>query len=373
MEKRSSQHPKIFDMALLGTSPLVLIEASYHASNGKTVLVLEAEHELGGAWRSLEIFGLTNVENAVHYFMPYKNARTFMEVHLGLLISEGDRKYRILRRKNNKVIMFRYDMLFSKVWQCILEFVYVEATLLNLKKIIWSFLNCEWRSRSFYIKGGAPEILNQVKKLMSKTNLFIRLNTRIDTIIIEQNPNLVKLLSKEESFYARKLCISHGSRISKLVFRGHDYRPVEKVFLRPALHLWVEDACPSNVTELIFIADDVIKYAHDISDKALPEHVKQGMKLLVLALQPTAKCSPDLIEAILEKLRASGIIGQNAVLKEKLWQDTYLPRLVDQDLNDLRSMFPDHIDVLKTESFSACIGQNSKRWATVLPLIPLNS
>ena len=350
-----------------------MIEASYHALNGKTVLILEAERELGGAWRSLEIFGLINVENAVHYFMPYKNARNFMEAQLGLAISEGGRKYRILLRKNNKGIMFRYDMLFSKVYQCILEFVYVEATLYNFKKIIRSILSGEGRSRSFYIKGGTPEILNQVKKLMPQKNLFIRFNTRVDTISIEQNPNLVELFAKGEKFYARKLCITHGSRIDQLVFRGQDYRPTEKLFLRPALHLWIADTCSSNATELIFIADDVIKYAHDISDKALPEYAKQGMKLLVLALQPTAKSSPDLIETILEKLHASGIIGEDAVLKAHLWQDTYLPRLVDQDLDDIRSRFPDHIDVLKTESFSACIGENAKRWAAALPLAPLNS
>jgi len=49
-----------FDVAIVGTSPVAMLEAIYHAHLGKKVLIVEADEQYGGAWETIAACGLTN-------------------------------------------------------------------------------------------------------------------------------------------------------------------------------------------------------------------------------------------------------------------------------------------------------------------------
>ena len=92
-------------------------------------------------------------------------------------------------------------------------------------------------------------------------------------------------------------------------------------------------------------------------------------KLIVLALHPNVENTPSTIRQIKNKICRSGMVGIDSVLIDTFWQNVFLPRLDDTDLLELQSKFPDHIEILKTENFSACIGNNAERWSKVIPKI----
>ena len=71
---------KIYDVAFLGSSPLVLMEATFLNLLSKKVLIIEESSSIGGAWSSLNLFGMRNIENAIHYFMPNTDAPKLLEV-----------------------------------------------------------------------------------------------------------------------------------------------------------------------------------------------------------------------------------------------------------------------------------------------------
>ena len=58
------------------------LEALYLSKTGKAVLMVDAEQTFGGAWKTIEIAGIRDVENAVHYFLPNKKAIEFMKTKL---------------------------------------------------------------------------------------------------------------------------------------------------------------------------------------------------------------------------------------------------------------------------------------------------
>lgn len=55
-----------FDVALIGTAPLTLIEGARLAKMGRRVIFIDKAGAIGGAWRSRDVLGFDNVEVGVH-------------------------------------------------------------------------------------------------------------------------------------------------------------------------------------------------------------------------------------------------------------------------------------------------------------------
>jgi hypothetical protein len=358
---------QLYDFVFLGTSPLVLIEATYQSAMGNSVLILESDVSMGGAWKTLNIFGYSNVENAIHYLLPNNRAIRFLIENLGLKILRTTQKYRILLIKNRFKIKFKYDILFSKAIESFLIWIFIETKLPHLINFLRYLHPASWRSRSFYVEGGAAEIVSNVKQLAKHSTISANLKIAVEKIELSENPKRVILTTNNGLYYAKKLFITHGSRIKSLVCDGNEYRPIEKKHLRPALHLCFQYDPRISVGEYIFIGDSQIKYVHDITHIASPTLPGANMRLMVLGLHPTVQYSLLTVDQIILKLKKAGLVPEDVALVEHLWQDLYLPSLDDADLFRLSSQFPDHICTLRTENFSACLGSNADRWSSILP------
>jgi pyruvate/2-oxoglutarate dehydrogenase complex dihydrolipoamide dehydrogenase (E3) component len=46
-----------YDIIIIGTSPIMLIEALFHDAQGKSVAIFDERAHFGGAWYSKEMFG----------------------------------------------------------------------------------------------------------------------------------------------------------------------------------------------------------------------------------------------------------------------------------------------------------------------------
>ena len=60
----------MFDLAIVGTSPMLLLEALNAAIGGSSVIIVDKSRNLGGAWQSPDIVGMAGVEIGCHYIEP---------------------------------------------------------------------------------------------------------------------------------------------------------------------------------------------------------------------------------------------------------------------------------------------------------------
>jgi len=72
-----------FDVVVVGTSPIPLIEALYQSHLGKRVLILEEAAVCGGAWKSIDICGVYPVDLGCHTLGKNKQMLKFLETQLG--------------------------------------------------------------------------------------------------------------------------------------------------------------------------------------------------------------------------------------------------------------------------------------------------
>lgn len=72
-----------FDFVFVGSSPISMLEALYRSYSGSRVLVLESDTTIGGAWRSIEICNVPNVDMGCHQIGRDEKFRNFLEVYVG--------------------------------------------------------------------------------------------------------------------------------------------------------------------------------------------------------------------------------------------------------------------------------------------------
>lgn len=355
-----------YDSIFIGTSMICVLEAVYQSLCGKSVLMIDAQKDMGGAWLSLDLFGTHDVENAIHYFLPDPDALDFMRDVLTWEVVPSERKYQVFLLPFGSAWRIPYDHGLARFIGKVMRgaFEKKRAILPNLVRAIKeSFF--EKRQPSYYVRGGVPEMLSKVKAILSASDVVVRYSTAIDRIHIDNGANAVEVAAGTQVFRARTIVVTHGSRLPALSGPSGPVTIEEQLHPRPAVHLLIRDGSPPRMYECVFTADRLLKYVHDVT-RFTPDRAELvgRKKILVLALHADVHRSEDLYEEIFARLKRVGMVGRSAILEGHYWQDVFLPRLGDDDLMRLKAEFGPQVEFLKTENFARGIGYHAARWAS---------
>ena len=360
---------KKYDLIFVGTSMICVLEAIYQSKKGKSVLMLDNNEGMGGAWRSLDIFGLHDVENAIHYFLPDPNAFKFMKENLNWDLVDGARKYRVFNFPFLGYCKMAYDSMLARFLSKIIMGEYREPNqnvFITFFKLFKSTL-LEKKVPSCYVSGGAPEMLNTVKIMLDNSSVKVKYMSQIESIHVDNKNAVVEVEVGDIKYNAESIVFTHGSRISNLSGPKGPVEINEKFHRRPAVHLFVKDSVASKVHECIFTADPLIKYVHEITHITKEaEKISGHKKLFVFALQHEVDESEQVYQSIFKKIKSVGMISKKAQIEQCRWADVYLPTLYDEDLINLKNELAPQVKYLRTEDFARGIGYNVHRWSNVI-------
>jgi hypothetical protein len=362
-----------YDCIFVGTSALSLMEALCQIQQGNRVLMIDDQPQIGGVWVSLELFGLHDVENAIHYFIYDKKGIDFMQSVLRWNVIESPKKFRVFP---NRFLGFRripYDSAISLIAARILE-AGAEGgwtgTGLSGKSRVLIRATKEAMARSgksHYFAGGTPDMMRHVKVLAQKAPADQLLNTLVEEIRFDPSQKNVRVQTSNGRFSTGKIFITHGSRLNNLYSGDRAIKIDKEKHRRPQIHLLVNDSTPANVYEGIFVADPLIKYVHDITRFTKEAGELAGQKkLYVVALQHDCENTPSLYTNVLEKLKIANIVSGNATLENTHWYESYLPELSNATLEQLKNELHPMIDVLMSDNFCGAIGLYSERWKSAM-------
>ncbi|QIG51350.1 hypothetical protein G5V57_28735 [Nordella sp. HKS 07] len=82
MDSEKVTPAELYDVVVIGSSPLSLLEAVIGAESGLRVCVVERAERLGGAWMTEDCLGLTGIETSPHVFMPHRAAYDLADAKL---------------------------------------------------------------------------------------------------------------------------------------------------------------------------------------------------------------------------------------------------------------------------------------------------
>lgn len=367
------QYAERYDCAFIGTSTISLLEALYQLRQGKRVLMIDDQPRIGGVWVSLELFGLHDVENAIHYFIYDSAGIEFMRSVLGWNVIKSLRKYRFFPERVFGRHRIRYDNPLSLIAARMREAN--SNTPDSQRDMFWkagilvqALREAMTREgRSHYFAGGTPDMMRHVEVLARKAPIDFLLETNIERLHFERSAGRVLIGTSREELSADCIFITHGARLRNLTTDSGKIEIEKEVHRRPQIHLLIRDPTPTQVYEGIFVADALIKYVHDITRFTREAvELENKKKLFVIALQHDCENNDLLYETVLGKLKSTEIVGKDAALENSHWYESYLPELSTATLDRLKQKLHPMVDVLCSDNFCGAIGLYGQRWQTAL-------
>ena len=357
---------EVVDCLCIGTSILISLEALHQKKLGKNVLMVDSSNSFGGAWKTIEIDGIKDVENAIHYFLPKEESISFLKKNLKWPIEKSKGKFRYFRIFGNFYIRFLYDSLIARLINITFFSDRPKKFIPSIKYLFISIYKVikEPRKISYYATKGASGIINDLQELLKRYQVNIIFNSKIKKIYFDLEKEVVHCqINNNKKIICKSLILGNGARLPKIDINNNVLLLEEKFHLRPAYHLIVEDNKVTDSLEVIFANDKLIKYVHDVTRfSSLKDKTKDKRKVFVFGLHNYVVDHSSLSEELFKKLKHIGLIGENAKIKKSQFSKVVLPTLYHEDLYLLKKTVGSLVSIFRTEDLTKGISYYSERW-----------
>ena len=158
-----------YDVIVVGTSPIPLIEALYQHHSGKRVLILEEASVPGGAWKSIEVCGLFPVDLGCHSLGSNKEMLHFLKEYIGCEMVSLDNPHLSFEGSHSP--------------------------------------------NGYYFAHGCYELMQNLLQLISKTEIALLLDTALESVFISEQDPVAIVQTKHGECTASKIFVTPFSRI----------------------------------------------------------------------------------------------------------------------------------------------------------------
>ena len=175
------KHPKSYDDVIIGSSPLMIMQAIHMARAGRRVCLLERVQELGGNWRVVKLNNGDEVEVACHLIEVFPGIYDLLEEYSGVQFVPLDiQPIRIIRR-DFRVNYFSRALMLASGGRLIMGLMrsYIDIwrgaaldhrRILNFKTKLFSYLKYQLPAfiGSSQMKGPKGGFANFIKQLCDR-------------------------------------------------------------------------------------------------------------------------------------------------------------------------------------------------------------
>ena len=357
---------KKFDKIYIGSGPLMMLDALNNGIKGEDILIIDRGEKLGGSWRSIDLFGQKDLENAVHYLLPNKKGYQFLDKFFDAELEKCTGKFYAIKIFGFKLIL-PVDNIFSRL----LYFLNGGDQALNLSfiNLFKNLFKKNTIKQTKYPRNGIVPIINNIIQSINKSNVKYNLNENL--IKISVTGNKVFLKSNKDEYLTKQLYISHGFIPPKdFNIEGEKIIIKLKKHQRPSLHInTIMDKKnfkyinKLDFSQVLFPKGSNIKYVHQLS-RYLYNKSNIDQHIIVAALKHDLKKSKKNFELIAKELEGFGLIPKqiNRNKSDFFWQDILIPQIDTDDLKFISKKSNDLISYFYTECFNTSLGLYCERW-----------
>jgi hypothetical protein len=304
-----------FDVAIVGTSPALMLDAIYHIYRNEKVLILEADERCGGAWKSIDICGISDADLGCHSIGSDHKLKEFFAKYFGC-------KFTCLEHSN--------------------------------KEAVAEHAHCP---NGYYFSQGCYELISKLKSAIDARENGLLLNRRLESIYIDSERGYVELWLGDVRYTTAKLIIANGSdfRVQNPNFtqaesRKHNYYH---------LYFLIEDPTPSRFTYLNGIVSGMTRAMNLTPFLKMP---REGFQLI--AIQIDGKNELGDRDKFLDAFKDKGLLAPDARITA--WE-AYVHEQAYSNARPLVQLGGQLIELLDTSSFSA-LSRYLEKWKEAIPL-----
>ncbi len=303
-----------FDCVVVGSSPFSLFEALYQSHSGKSVLILEAAPECGGAWKAITVCGIPHADLGCHQIGHDATLKNFLEEYAGV-------------------------------------------KLVSLDNPLIPYTSPSSSPNGYYFSRGCYELIDHLLQLISRTPIVLLTNHRLETVAIDPSQSFATVKTGGKQYTTSKLIVTQMSSIQ--FENGPPYASHGKTKYHH-LYLLIQDPTPPRFCYTGGISPGVSRLMNLTHLVGLSN---TGQQLLVIQTHSEQTFSQG--EKYLQDLKNKRLVGESAyILKAEPYIYEQGP-YTHQSLRQLSSQGQKLFETINTGHFQS-LSTYVQKWKQVL-------
>lgn len=360
-----------FDVIVIGSSPLLLIEALYLEREGHRVAVVEKRNRLGGAWYTRPLWEFERIQIGCHYIERGRRGYAFLQEYLGIALERQSVKAvwlntddvapedepflrKIARRFVRKILWGRF--LSDDVWGVIKSldrkdpYKFARA----VRRMVFS-------PPYLYPAGGSRSIVDSLARRVASSSIELLDNSFVEYVVVGTGGRPNRCCIDGRTYHANSLVLGQHVYPRLQMLEGEPEETETRYATNVLLRIAGEKRVPFEYIEIH--RNDLVNRVHDVSACAD-------------ARDPSAKPSSDLL--ICCNLTKTGTKHSNVnptqifthLLKVGLLEngarllDSHVERYPSPESKEFRST--DSFRIFKTYDLGVGLERNADRWKSLL-------
>ena len=351
---------------IVGSSPLLLMEAIHLSQLGRKVLVLEEKDQLGGVWGGLHNKEFPYLDIGCHYWDISRRAYEFLRSNFRLNLEPFHPQPQFAYRN----ILFPYD--------------YKQAIRIfrDLKKVVrrrsfGSFVSnmileeyhrprlFPFTKKFLFPRGGSHELMTRLISHMQETDITMRKRTFVESIRFNVDQKQVEVGAGRESFLGDEVVTGSQARISDaLNITPESIGTLRRIHTH--VNLIVRDSSVPSFSYIRFIRHHAVNRMTDITG-----HLRHwnadipSRRVICIGIHDAYDKSVDdaeKIKQLVALLKEYRLVDPSAEVEGSYWNRYPVELLSDETRERLRREFSPMIRLFETTNFSMGVASNVSRW-----------
>jgi hypothetical protein len=355
---------------LLGTSPLMMIQALHFHHQGRRVALLERQSHVGGSWYTRDLWGLKNLEFSVHELLGRPRAYRFVRESLGLELAAEADAYGRWNERRLLLPRYRLTVRARSLPQYLREGRWRE---------LWNQREETWRDLRFagvlphYPVGGAKNLLARLRDMLGRAGVPIYFGTTAREVDLAADLRGGVCRTAEREIRFSRFVMGQSAHCPiQIDGAPFAFDTVPRSVTTMSLHVEGEGL---DLPPFMTWRDHGLRRFRDISpfvDPPLPA----GQLMLALALRPSAfagRGAPEPTgQVLLDMLIALGVVAPGARLLNHHLESYALDQIGKTEIRRIARRLAPAVLAMETWDLAECL-ETRLRDPRVLSLPPYDA
>lgn len=373
----------MFDCAIIGTSPICLLEALFRHQAGEKIVLLDDAPQIGGVWAVSPILGNDPIEIYCHiltYDRPgyeylrqlFPNAFAPLPYEPEILVyrpGELSSDQRAILRSRLPFTSARYRHLQDN--EALIRSGQGLAGLgYRLKEAFDVLIR---QQRHIYPIGGFAEIINRLAAAVAKTDITVKLGTKVEALRGNTQDPTVELVTLQgidrASLMAKQVVVTTRTGLQKINIDGEDLTLIGSHNVTSFRHLIAEitTPSPSRYSYIDLRNHPNIRRAQNITLTNNLRRKSDGLDVETHIIQMNITPDEAVIDSdtLMAEMRSMKALHPDARIIASCYTDKSRVNIESSAVKTLKSKLPTQVQILNTNNLSRAIASHQDRWQKI--------
>lgn len=354
-----------FDCIIIGSSPLMLIEALYNSKLKKSVLVIESKNFVGGSWHCFNKTNFANdIEIGCHIWQKNYKVISFLKETFDLNLIPSHPQPKVVF--NNFKLPYSFISLLLIFRKSNFISVFRLNSLRLYKSLFFDFLE-QWfnPSKYYYPEGGSNEFVFKIISKIKKSS--VKLITGKSVVTINLNDKSI-ICDDKSKIKFNEIIATNKLDINEIILTNNEVlKPLKRIAVIQNLYLLVENNPKNNLSYAETFGDKIVYRLSDMTYN-YNSLISQNLKLFCIDIFPSAHkkySENELREMIIKKLKKWNYIDKRSKIISHFINSYSYNGHSNEMISLLKNKMSKDILFLKSNNLIPSLADNIERWKKI--------